>query len=271
MALFGGSKLNYVDPMGFAPPPVLPSALMPAPTLALPKQKRGLFGGGDPENPMTGAQRMQMLGATLRDVGAGLNGQGGEAVSSLQQAMQAQQAKAKALKAAEANRAQLAAMAEQLNMDPREKVLFFANPNEWAKANASRFEAYTLAPGAKRGVGGQQVDYAPQNIEMGDQLVQTQADGGAQSVFTRAPTFAESTTQKKVEAEIKNLADRLGIDQAQLVEMIRAHKATEAVAQGNLGMRGKEFEARRAAGGFGTPGVGGVLGATLDPNDWEIQ
>lgn len=29
-------------------------------------------------------------------------------------------------------------------------------------------------------------------------------------------------------------------------------------------------DARVAAGGYGTPGVGGVLGANLDPNEWEI-
>ena len=72
---------------------------------------------------------------------------------------------------------------------------------------------------------------------------------------------------------------------AQLSETQRHNKATEGisagqlaisrgqlgVAQGNLGVRRQEFQARKAAGGFGTPGSGGVYGqelppgATLDP------
>ena len=72
---------------------------------------------------------------------------------------------------------------------------------------------------------------------------------------------------------------------AQLNETQRHNKATEGisagqlaisrgqlgVAQGNLGVRRQEFQARKAAGGFGTPGSGGVYGqelppgATLDP------
>lgn len=70
------------------------------------------------------------------------------------------------------------------------------------------------------------------------------------------------------------------LKQDEFGETRRHNKAGEATAQGQLGVaRGnlsvhqQEFQARKAAGGFGTPGVGAVLGTTLpgSPDDWEIQ
>jgi hypothetical protein len=49
-----------------------------------------------------------------------------------------------------------------------------------------------------------------------------------------------------------------GFKAMQLDETRRHNRATEGVASGNLGMRQKEFKARQAAGGFGTPGAGVV-------------
>jgi hypothetical protein len=189
---------------------------------------------------------------------------GGNTVTEVKDAYRAQQI-------AQQRKAQLDALAGQVITDPREMMVYQADPEQWAKANASRLEAYTLSPGAKRAVGGQQIDYAPQQFQMGDQLVQTTPQGGAQSIFTRAPTFAEQNTREKTLAEIQNMIDRLGLDREQLAEAIRNHRATEAIGQGNLGVRRNEYEARlRGVGGFGTPGVGNVLGSSLGP-DWEVQ
>lgn len=231
-------------------------------------QTGGFFGRGAPVQPVAippapgGAPPPQ--GGKKPSFGRVLDGVlGGQTITEVKDAYRAQQAAAQ-------RKAALDGLAKQVITDPREMMVYQTDPDGWAKANASRLEAYTLTPGAKRGIGGQGIDYAPQQYEMGDDLIQTDANGGAHSIHKRDPTFAEKTTAEKVQAEIKNMADRLGIDAAQLVEMIRSHKANESIGQGNLGMRGREFEARKAAGGFGTPGVGGgVIGPTLDPNEWE--
>ena len=61
-------------------------------------------------------------------------------------------------------------------------------------------------------------------------------------------------------------------------EAERAHRAAEETARRNAAtsafsaQTGRlSYDARKKAGGFGTPGVGGVLGPTLDPDEWEIQ
>lgn len=183
-------------------------------------------------------------------------------------------AKVKARRAARAQQEQLLAAINSLPEE--ERIIAMADPKGWAEAKAKGLEPYTLSEGQIRGQGGKATHVAPKTVEMGDDLVRTGPDGTS-SIYTRPQTHAEKTTQQRVEAEIKNMADRLGIDQAQLVEMIRSHKASEGIAAGNLGvargglgLRQQEHQARlKGVGGYGTPGVS--LGRVVDPADVEVQ
>jgi hypothetical protein len=254
-----------------------PSAAMIAPVgdfagspTQAPPQSRGMFSRFvDPNSNVTGSQRLQMLGAALSDAGAGLNGQQGGAAARMGQGLALQQEAA--LKRQEAlqksqQQAQLVQMADQLGMDPRERLIFMADPAKWASANATRLEAYSLSPGAKRGVGGETVDYAPQFMELGDQVGRTTVDGGVDSVFRREPTYAETETATNNDfRRAQNLRE---------FDWQRDYQGGMlGVAKSNAGRGWAAHNARlKGVGGYGTPGVGGgVIGPALDPNEWEIQ
>lgn len=81
---------------------------------------------------------------------------------------------------------------------------------------------------------------------------------GTQTAQGYTPTGAAPASIEDVERNRANLA---GEDVA---------RGQLGVAQGNLGVRQQEFQERKRQGGFGTPGVGGVLGPTLG-SEWEIQ
>jgi hypothetical protein len=229
-----------------------------APTMP---KKQGLFGGwkAPDENGISKWDRVGLLGASLRDDPS--------VAPAMMQALQGQSELAMKRQSAQAKsqqQAQLLAMADKLGMDDREKVLFLSNPNEWAKANASRFEAATLSQGQRRyAPDGSIIAAAPDYQTMGDQLVQIDPSG-AQGIFRRDPTVSEQETAE--EHDWRRRFDTQGFDWQ------RQYQAGQlGVQRGNLGMRQKEYEARKAAGGFGTPGAGQILGPTLpgNPSDWE--
>lgn len=269
MALFGKFKAGHsagTIPLAALMPdnnPILQMLLAPGPAAGVPATTPQPVAAQPPAQvPATAPAQQSVKGASFGRILDGVLG--GQTVTEVKDAYRAQQI-------AQQRKAQLDALAGQVITDPREMMVYQADPEQWAKANASRLEAYTLSPGAKRAVGGQPIDYAPQQFQMGDQLVQTTPQGGAQSIFTRAPTFAEQNTREKTLAEIQNMIDRLGLDREQLAEAIRSHRANESIGRGNLGVRQSEYEARlKGVGGFGTPGVGNVLGSSLGP-DWEVQ
>lgn len=84
-------------------------------------------------------------------------------------------------------------------------------------------------------------DPTPQNLQM---LVSKGMDLKlALEQADKTRTFGE--TQRHNKASEANSAGQLAISRGQL-----------GVAQGSLGVRQQEFKARKAAGGFGTPGIG---------------
>lgn len=177
----------------------------------------------------------------------------------------------RARKAAEARQQQYLQMVESLNLSPEEKLIALNDPEEFMKAVATR-HAYHAEDGGKTvfnapGQGGRPL--VTQKLVEDGGIYGTQSADGYTQTGQRGMSHTETETARKNDADIAHAAALLGIQKEQLAEMVRNHKATEGIGYGNLGMRGKEFEARKAAGGFGTPGVGGVLGPSLDPNEWE--
>jgi hypothetical protein len=77
-------------------------------------------------------------------------------------------------------------------------------------------------------------------------------------------TLRNSVLGTKGMLEQHNKEQSLGLQRDQFAETKRAHRASEATAQGNLGVRRQEFQERKRAGGFGTPGAPAAAAGT-----WE--
>lgn len=192
-----------------------------------------------------GADRLAILGATLQDVGVGIRGGQGGALERVQAGYRARAEKDQAAQL----RQQMQDLAASLyGDDPEAQLLFMADPEAFVGARAER-----LKPRVMKG-GDIYIDpatgqrfAAPMVEKMDDRFAFVDPDD--QSVRyseARGPTYQEST-------------GRMGVE-----ETGRHNKVTEklgfgnlGVAQGNLGVRQREFEERRRQGGFGTPGMAG--------------
>lgn len=104
------------------------------------------------------AQRLGQFGAQMQDLGDGGQRAANMNVSRARQ----QQAEAEA-----AQRQQLNQMAQALNLDPREALIFQANPEAWASANADRFKPYNLGAGDQRMIGSEVIASRPANPTRG--------------------------------------------------------------------------------------------------------
>lgn len=121
-----------------------------APPAQLPKRKNPLFGWLGGESAMPGVNRMQVIGATLRDVGASLDGGGADNLMNLQllaqkrqqdQAQQAWQAEEQARKRQEwgALDQESAALKQWVSTQPPSKqMLYSVMPKEALKAEFER-------------------------------------------------------------------------------------------------------------------------------------
>jgi|GEM_PF-3319162 len=85
--------------------------------------------------------------------------------------------------------------------NPREVAALILNPEEYGKKLTERFGATKLGQGEQLLFGDQSVAYNPASLEVGDQVVQTQQGGGAAPVYTRPPTFSETTLRRQQEFE----------------------------------------------------------------------
>lgn len=217
-----------------------------APTMP---KKRGLFARFGEENAKgySGWDGLQIAGATLRDIG----NPNGQNVAALQEMMAAQQKAG----LAQQQKAALDQMASQIITDPREALLYRADPKSWAEANKSRIEAFTLK-NTRYAPDGSIIASAPDYVTMGDQLVQT-GPQGAQSIFTRGPTIAEAETAQ--EHDWRRQFDTKGFDWLKQFQT-----GTLGVQRGQLGVAQAAHRARMEHGGYGTPGVGAV--GAFDPN-----
>lgn len=202
--------------------------------------------------------RLNTFGASLQDIS-----DGGNRASSLAEARQQQLAREQAA----AQRQQLAALADQVGLSPKEKLLFMANPQAYGNLVKDQLAPYSLSEGQRRfGPDGQPVAIAPKTMTFGDQIVSA-GPGGVESLFTRPKTYQEQLAEELGRGNLDVSRGQLGV--------ARQNAGTAAgqlgVARGRLGLSQKEYEARlKGIGGFGTPGVGNSLGTTLD-SDWEIQ
>ena len=99
-------------------------------------------------------ERLGTFGAELQDIDDG--GNRGERRSQSLARRQAQQE-------AQQGRMRLNTLAQELNMSPRERLLFQADPEAWAKSNADRLAPYNLGAGDARYIDGQEVASRPRD------------------------------------------------------------------------------------------------------------
>lgn len=226
---------------GFGKSGALTDQQIPAPPGIKPEYTRN---GG---SGLTGAQRLQIIGATLRDLG----NPGGGSLNAITGAIASEREKAK-------REANLAAMAEKLGAgDETLSTLLRYAPEEALGALAKRYEPANLAGGSTRYLGFGTTPYtAPMLRFEGDQAI-TQSPEGIAITGTRNPSFAEQTA--RTQQETNAVLDRL-----------RTMAQVERMKQQNA-LGWASFNERKRQGGFGTPGVGGVLGSSLDPDEWEID
>lgn len=192
--------------------------------------------------PVQKPNKWQLWGATLGDVGRGLQGQEPSQVAALQESMQAQQ---KALQA-QAQRQQLAQMADQLGLSPKEKLLFLVNPQAFGNLIRDQQAPYSLSEGQQRfGPGGQPIAAAPKTMTFGDQIVSA-GPGGVQSLFTRPKTYEEM--HRETQDTLNNDFER---------QRIGIQRQNAGTAAGQLGVSQSRLAYDKQRGGV-TGGAGGA-------------
>lgn len=112
-----------------------------------------------------------------------------------------------AAEANQAQRGQLFQFAQSVITDPREWLIFQTDPEAWAKARVTGYETRMAGEGsAIFGPGGEVEAFNPRYVQSGDETLQTgltPQGGTLQSVYTRAPTFGETTDRQRLEFDMR--------------------------------------------------------------------
>jgi hypothetical protein len=172
---------GLLDPM-FAPPP---RRQMPQDVGAMPNMQSRFA----PQQP---APMPQQMPAPVQAPRRGGNDFGRTMMEFIDPSFNRRADERSAAMANQEQRAQLFKFAQSVITDPREWLVFQTDPEAWAKARSSGYEAYTLAAGGKRGQDGETVDYNRQFIETGPEIVGTNADGSLTTEYKRGPTPEEA-------------------------------------------------------------------------------
>lgn len=185
--------------------------------------------------------RLNTFGASLQDIS-----DGGDRATTLQKAHEEQ------LKAAQAQqqRQQLAAMADQIGLSPKQKLLFMVNPQAFGNLLRDQEQPYTLSPGQQRQGPNGLVAEAPKYEGFGDQMLSIGSQG-VQPVFTRPKTYQEQLADELGHGNLDVSRGQLGV--------ARQNAGTAAgqlgVAQGNLGLSRQRFSREGQGGGGGLGGM----------------
>lgn len=260
---FGGSNGRMSSP--------LPGARRAAPVAAMgggslqSDAGTGAVGPGAPSGTPAGlasglalARKPEAMGAKpipmwRTIVGAGLMGIGGDANAGAT-AMAMRGANQKAVAAAE-ERKQLYAMADNLGMDPRERLLFAANPEKWAEANKSRYEDRVLSQGQTLMRGGDKPSaayYAPKSgVDGGVGYVEDETGfttWGDERPMNHAEGIREETAEMQAAAAVER--NRIAAENVDLRHQLGLRQAASRDATVNLA-RQREGRVAKNAGGRG--------------------
>jgi hypothetical protein len=167
--------------------------------------------------------RRQAVLDTMLNVGSSLS-KGGTVADGVMGARSSARAGQAAAQEA-AQRREMMTLADGLGLSPREKLIFLANPEKWAAANATRLEAANVGAGDSRVYGdpnaGGSVYTAPKMVLDGG-YGGTQTPEGVEWQDRRGPSHTEENGRWDDEAD-NDLATR------QLNELMRHNRAIEGV------------------------------------------
>jgi hypothetical protein len=227
----------------------------------------GLFGGaakGSAAYNPSGANwndRLLVLGSLLSDLNSG---QGPDAVFKAQTTIGNRQA----AELARQRQQQMAGMIDSTFADdPRARLAAYLNPEKFGEALSSAQQAANVSGGDSRYIPGHGWMTAPKLV--GDNGVYgTQTEAGYTQTGARGPSVAE--TQTAAQNAVQNA---LNLDKFDFDRWLQRKQLGIAQQNANSGSMTAQtgrlsYEARKAAGGFGTPGVGAVLGGSL-PSGWQ--
>lgn len=143
--------------------------------------------------------------------------------------------------------------------DVRAQTAFIANPEAATNTFWEGYKPTTLSGGQTRynPLAGDTFTAPELRYEGG--IAGTQTADGFQVTGQRPMTYAETETGRH------NLVDEGQGWRGLQIQQQNADTGQFSAQTGRLA-----HEARMAAGGYGTPGVGGVIGPNLDTNEWEV-
>jgi len=196
----------------------------------------------------TGAERMALLGAAMSDAGAALQGGRGDALARVQDGFRKRAAEAQK----QAEMANLKALAGELyGDDPEAQLLFAADPESFVKARAERLKPLTLSGGQTFIDPAMGRRFTAPLYEKFDDRFGGMDPNTGRAFFTeaRGPTFQEQTGRQNADETARS--NRVN-------EGLRAEANDTAAFSAQTGRMA--HSAREAAGGYGTPGGGGVAG-----------
>lgn len=186
----------------------------------------GLFDG---LKNFASSPKLADIGAILQDSSGGTTNQDALAKRRADQLEQEQAAQ---------QRQQIAALADQLNLSPKEKLLYMANPKAFGELLKEQQSPYSLAQGTRRYQGGGALEAEnPDTFTFGDQVMSADSNG-VRPLMTRDKTYSEKTQEQELAERIANNARQYQLGQGNL-----------GVAQSRLGLERQRFNREGAGGG----------------------
>ena len=153
--------------------------------------------------------------------------------------------------------------------DPQGQAAFLANPEAMTGALAERYKPSNVGAGDTRfmGAGATAQNFTAPKMGVDGGFGFSQGPLGITWQGQRPQNYVEQHGGQRLAADITHMQNQDQVAQGQL----GVAQGNLAVNQGQLGINRDAFNARKAGiGGFGTPGVGSVIGPTLGP-EWQVQ
>jgi hypothetical protein len=180
---------GVLDPM-FAPPP---RRQMPQAVGAMPNMQSRFA----PQQP---APMPQQMPAPVQAPRRGGNDFGRTMMEFIDPSFNRRADERSAAMAKQAQQDEFLQFAKTVLTDPREQLVFRANPEKWGENVATRLAQLKLGKGEAAYVGGENVAYNPDFMEVGPNVFSTNLDGTVDKVGTRDMTPEELLQRQVAEA-----------------------------------------------------------------------
>jgi hypothetical protein len=218
----------------------------------------GLFAPKAPQ-PMTGGNRWNILGATLRDVGDSLRGKEGKALATTQQAIAAEGGGGQTAKGGKKSPGQptdtalLYQTAQNLFPgDPKAQFLFATGNSDFLKSLGESYGFHAVTGGdTVYGAPGQAGPTVASKLVDHDGQYGTQTANGYTGTGEAAPSYADQTGQQNAQTELQRLAETIrhnGVDEKQGAQRLGIEGGNLDLGRKRLGFDVRKDSSTRAPG-----------------------